>query len=84
MCQRRSNCHEQCDYSALSQRNEALALESLEEHRRVVRGLLPRHGGWEVKTTGDGFLLEFPSALAPVQEAVESERIARAQPSQPA
>ncbi len=58
-------------YSALAQRNEALALELLEEHRRVVRGLLPRHGGREVKTTGDGFLLEFPSALAAVQGAVE-------------
>jgi len=71
VCQRRSNCHEQCDYSALSKRNEALGLESLEEHRRVARGLLPRHGGREVKTTGDGFLLEFPSALAAVQGAVE-------------
>src|SRR6266581_5279678 len=58
-------------YSALSQRNEALELESLEEHRRVARGILPRHGGREVKTTGDGFLLEFPSALAAVQGAVE-------------
>jgi len=58
-------------YSALSQRSEALALEMLEEHRRVVRGILPRHGGREVKTTGDGFLLEFPSALAAVQGAVE-------------
>src|SRR6266850_4740460 len=58
-------------YSTLSQRNEALALELLEEHRRVVRGVLPQHGGREVKTTGDGFLLEFPSALAAVQCAIE-------------
>ena len=58
-------------YSALAQRDEALALELLEEHRRVVRGILPQHGGREVKTTGDGFLIEFPSALAAVQCAVE-------------
>ena len=58
-------------YSALAQRSEALALELLEEHRQVVRELLPRHGGREVKTMGDGFLLEFPSALAAVQGAVE-------------
>src|SRR5271170_6888991 len=58
-------------YSALAQRNEALSLELLEEHRRIVRGLLSKHSGREVKTTGDGFLLEFPSALAAVQAAME-------------
>ncbi len=57
-------------YSALAQRDEALALELLEEHRRIVRSQLPQHGGREVKTTGDGFLIEFPSALAAVQGAV--------------
>jgi len=58
-------------YSALSQRNEALALELLEEHRRIVRDILPKHSGREVKTTGDGFLIEFPSALAAVQCAID-------------
>jgi TolB-like protein/class 3 adenylate cyclase len=57
-------------YSALSQRSEALALELLEEHRGIVRRILAKHGGREVKTTGDGFLIEFPSALAAVQGAV--------------
>jgi class 3 adenylate cyclase len=56
-------------YSALSQRNEALALELLEEHRRIVRDILPKHGGREVKTTGDGFLIEFASARAAVHGA---------------
>jgi len=31
-------------YNALSQRNEALALELLEEHRGVLRGLFPSPG----------------------------------------
>lgn len=57
-------------YSALSQSNESLALELLEEHRCIVRDILTRHGGREVKTTGDGFLIEYPSALAAVQGAV--------------
>jgi class 3 adenylate cyclase len=43
-------------YSALSQRNEALALELLEEHRSILRNLFPKHQGTEIKTTGDGFL----------------------------
>jgi len=61
-------------YSALSQRNEALALELLEEHRRVLRGLFPKYQGTEIKTTGDGFLVEFASALAAVRCAIEIQR----------
>ena len=61
-------------FSALSQRNEALALQLLEEHRAIVRGVLPRHNGREVKTMGDGFLLEFPSALSATEAAVDLQR----------
>src|SRR6476659_167999 len=61
-------------YSALTQRNEALALELLEEHRRLLRALFPRFNGREVETTGDGFLVEFVSALEAARCAVEIQR----------
>ena len=72
-------------YSALSQRDEALALELLEEHRGILRGFFPNHQGTEIKTTGDGFLVEFASALAAVRCAVEIQRaMAERNQAQPA
>ena len=50
-------------FSALTQRNEALALDLLDEHQRRLRPIFARHGGREIKATGDGFLVEFSSAL---------------------
>ncbi|MFI5420097.1 MAG: adenylate/guanylate cyclase domain-containing protein [Nitrososphaerales archaeon] len=50
-------------FSALSQTNEPLSLSLLEEQRRIVRPILETHRGREVKTMGDGFLVEFGSAL---------------------
>src|SRR2546421_12612954 len=61
-------------YSALAQRNEALALELLEEHRSLLRALFPRFNGREVKTIGDAFLVEFHSALEAAQCAIEIQR----------
>src|SRR5207247_3448129 len=61
-------------YSALSQRNEALALEVLAENQRLLRTQFPLFNGREVKTTGDGFLVEFLSALQATQCAVAFQR----------
>ncbi len=65
-------------YSALAQRDEGLALELLEEHRALLRPAFLKYQGQEVKTIGDGFLVEFASALAAVNCAVElQEALAR-------
>jgi adenylate cyclase len=62
------------DYSALAQRDEALALDLLEEHRGIIRGILPQFNGTEIKTIGDAFLVEFHSALEAAQCAIEIQR----------
>ena len=61
-------------YTALSHRDERLALELLEEHARLLRGHFQRHGGREIKALGDGFLVEFPSALQAAECAVAIQR----------
>lgn len=58
-------------YTALAQRDESLALELLEKHNALVRTVLKRHRGREVKTIGDSFLLEFDSALEAVLCAID-------------
>lgn len=61
-------------FTALSQRDESLSLKLLEEQRAALRPIFQRHGGREVKTLGDGFLVEFPNALESVRCAYEIQR----------
>ncbi|HLQ07189.1 MAG TPA: adenylate/guanylate cyclase domain-containing protein [Nitrososphaerales archaeon] len=57
-------------FTGMAQRNEALAMELLEEQRKMMRPFFIKHRGREVKTIGDAFLVEFSSALEAVKCAI--------------
>jgi class 3 adenylate cyclase len=61
-------------YTAMTQENELRALDTLKKHREILRPIILKHGGKEVKTIGDAFLIEFSSALAAIECATDIER----------
>jgi len=61
-------------YTRLSQQDEARALRLLDAHNEAIRDSIQAHGGRTIKGTGDGFLVEFPSALQAVSCAIDIQR----------
>jgi adenylate cyclase len=62
-------------YSRLMGRDESGTLARLREHRRQrFEPTLARHGGRLVKLTGDGALVEFPSAVDALSAAIEFQQ----------
>jgi eukaryotic-like serine/threonine-protein kinase len=49
-------------------------LEILNAHNAIVRAQVDEHGGYEVKSQGDGFMLAFPSARGAVRCAIDIQR----------
>lgn len=64
-------------YTALGQKNESLSLALVDEQRRLIRPILNRYKGREVKTIGDGILVEFSSALDAVTCSYDIQRTTR-------
>jgi TolB-like protein/Tfp pilus assembly protein PilF len=69
-------------YTSLIQKDESSTLQALEKHRSLLRPLFTSHGGREIKTIGDAFLVEFQSALdallcsMAIQQMMHDRRIA--------
>jgi class 3 adenylate cyclase/TolB-like protein len=53
--------------------SEKLTLRLLRDHNRIIRFLVRKHHGEIIKSTGDGFLLDFDSAVEAVQCALEAQ-----------
>ena len=57
-------------FTALAQRDETLAMQLLDEQRKLVRAFLAEYKGREIETIGDAFFVEFASSLDAVRCAV--------------
>lgn len=60
-----------CDYSGINDRlGDRAAHELLREHNELVRQQIATHGGREVKSNGDGFMVAFTSVTGAVRCAI--------------
>jgi TolB-like protein/class 3 adenylate cyclase len=68
-------CADVVGYSRLMGSDEVGTLTALKAHREAIDPLFAEEGGRLVKTTGDGLLLEFPSAFHAVRASLNVQRL---------
>jgi class 3 adenylate cyclase len=63
------------DYAGMTERlGDQMSRQLLREHHRIVRSLLERHGGREIKVQGDGFMVAFGGVARALRCAVDLQR----------
>ena len=61
-------------YSALMNRDESAAITLLENQRKIIQPIIKNFNGNILKGTGDGYLIEFNSAVDAVQCGLDMQR----------
>lgn len=69
--------------TSAAQANEAGALQLLREQQALLRPIFSTHQGREIKSMGDGFLVEFSSALRGAECALEIQKQLRERNARP-
>jgi class 3 adenylate cyclase len=63
------------DYAGMTERlGDTASRAILHDHHRIIRDVLTRHGGREIKVQGDGFMLAFGGAARALRCAIDIQR----------
>ncbi len=66
------------DYAGMTERlGDQASRRILQEHHRIVRGEVDRHGGREIKVQGDGFMIAFSGVARALRCAIDIQRAFR-------
>ena len=68
-------CADVAGYARMMGADEAGTHAAFKAHRSAIHPIVLNHGGRVVKSTGDGFLVEFPSVVGAIEAAVEMQQL---------
>src|SRR5260370_17814762 len=68
-------CADVAGYSRMMGVDEAGTHAAFKAHRSAIYPVILNHGGRVVKSTGDGFLLEFPSVVGAMESAIATQTL---------